>query len=214
MVNEPRQKRSRERREALLRAAIELLAEGGARALTHRAVAARAGLPAASTTYYFDTIQQLTDEALALHVADRVADMAELVPAASVPGSSPLEVGDQVVEALVDRVGDVLVAQFEIYLEAARNPQIRPTVAEALETFEHFTAVTLKALGVRDPEAAAPVFVAMIDGFALHRVARPRPREEEVVLLRRAIRALFVAEIMSDRERERWDARMRRPLPG
>jgi DNA-binding transcriptional regulator YbjK len=197
VVTEPRQERSRARREALLRAAISLLAEGGARALTHRAVAARAGLPPASTTYYFATIQELTDEALALHVADRVAELEDLVSgvlSTSGDGGSVEEVGERVAEALADRTGDVLIAQFEIYLEAARNPKLRPTVAEALANFEQFTALALKTLGVRDPEGAAPMFVAMIDGFALHRVARPRPRDEEIALLRRALRALFVAE--------------------
>jgi len=43
----PRQERSRQRREALLRATIELLGETGAKSVTHRAVAERAGLPLA-----------------------------------------------------------------------------------------------------------------------------------------------------------------------
>ena len=212
MVTEPRQERSKARREALLRAAIELLAEGGARALTHRAVAARAGLPAASTTYYFDTIQQLTDAALELHVSDRVAELDGIVAGAVAGGNTPEEVGGLVAEALADRGADVIVAQFEIYLEAARNPSLRPTVAEALAAFEHFCATALKSLGARDPEGAAPAFVALFDGFALHRLARPRPRDEEMASLRSAIRALFVAAIMDADELARWEARLRRPV--
>jgi DNA-binding transcriptional regulator YbjK len=211
MVTEPRQERSRARREALLRAAIELLSEGGARALTHRAVAARAGLPPASTTYYFDTIQQLTDAALELHVSDRVAELDALVAGALAVGDTPEEVGGLVATALADRAAEVIVAQFEIYLEAARNPALRPTVAEALDAFEQFAARALKSLGARDPEGAAPAIVAVIDGFALHRLARPRPRDEEVASVRAAIRALFVAAIMSDAERDQWSRRLRRP---
>lgn len=211
MANEPRQERSKVRREALLRAAIELLAEGGARALTHRAVAARAGLPPASTTYYFDTIQQLTDAALELHVSERVADLDAIVADALAGGRSPAEVGDRVVESLADRTGDVLIAQFEIYLEAGRNPALRTTVAEALAAFEQFTALALKSLGARDPEGAAPMFVALLDGFAVHRVARPRPRDEEMAALREAIRALFIVAIMPPGERAKWEARLRVP---
>jgi DNA-binding transcriptional regulator YbjK len=211
---EPRQERSKARREALLRAAIELLAEGGARALTHRAVAARAGLPPASTTYYFDTIQQLTDAALALHVSERVADLDAIVSGALAAGTSADDVGNRVVEALADRTGDVLIAQFEIYMEAGRNPALQPTVAEALAAFEHFTAMALKSLGARDPEGVAPAFVALLDGFAVHRVARPRPRDEEVASLRGAIRALFIAAIMDADERSRWEERLRRPIEG
>ncbi|HEX6382829.1 MAG TPA: TetR family transcriptional regulator, partial [Acidimicrobiia bacterium] len=72
---EPRQDRSRQRREALLRAAIELLGETGVRSVTHRAVAERAGVPLASTTYYFSSVKELVEEALKLHVAERVADL-------------------------------------------------------------------------------------------------------------------------------------------
>ncbi len=211
MATEPRQERSKARREALLRAAISLLAEGGARALTHRAVAARAGLPPASTTYYFESIQQLTDDALALHVADRVAELDGLVAAAVEGGRSPEEVGERVAEALADRAADVVVAQFELYLEAARNPDLRPMVAEALAAFEHFTATALKSLGAHDPDAWAPAFVALFDGFALHRIARPRPRAEELASLRAAVQALFIAASMSPSERSRWGERLRRP---
>jgi len=212
MATEPRQERSKARREALLRAAISLLAEGGARALTHRAVAARAGLPAASTTYYFESIQQLTDEALALHVSERVAELDALVSSAVAGGRSPEEVGGRVAEALADRAADVIVAQFELYLEAARNPALRPMVAEALDSFEHFTATALKSLGARDAEAWAPAFVALFDGFALHRLARPRSRSAEVSALRAAVRALFIAAVMPPSDQARWDERLRRPL--
>src|SRR6187399_1868167 len=45
------------RRAALIEAASELLLEGGFDAVRHRAVAERAGLPLASTTYYFDSLE-------------------------------------------------------------------------------------------------------------------------------------------------------------
>ena len=50
-------------------ATIELFAEGGSRMVTHRAVARRAGLPPATTTYYFASIEDLLREALAAHIA-------------------------------------------------------------------------------------------------------------------------------------------------
>ncbi|HET6503407.1 MAG TPA: TetR family transcriptional regulator, partial [Amycolatopsis sp.] len=47
------------RRTALIEAAYQLLVEGGFEAVRHRAVAERAGLPLASTTYYFDSLDDL-----------------------------------------------------------------------------------------------------------------------------------------------------------
>jgi DNA-binding transcriptional regulator YbjK len=52
------------RRAALVEAAAELLVEGGFDAVRHRAVAERAGLPLASTTYYFDSLDDLVTSAV------------------------------------------------------------------------------------------------------------------------------------------------------
>lgn len=114
-------------------------------------------------------------------------------------------------ESLADRADDVVVAQFEIYLEAWRNPGLREPVSQALAAFEALTTDALRALGVADPAEAAPAFVALVDGFALHRLARPRPREQEHAALRAGLRALFVAAVMDSAETRRWQERLARP---
>src|SRR4051812_50083921 len=55
------------RRAALVEAAAKLLVEGGFDAVRHRAVAERAGLPLASTTYYFDSLEDLVTAAVEHH---------------------------------------------------------------------------------------------------------------------------------------------------
>ena len=52
------------RRHALVSAAADLLCEGGFDAVRHRAVARRAGLPLASTTYYFSSLDDLVVNAV------------------------------------------------------------------------------------------------------------------------------------------------------
>src|ERR1700749_535010 len=52
------------RRYALVSAAADLLCEGGFDAVRHRAVARRAGLPLASTTYYFSSLEDLLVQAV------------------------------------------------------------------------------------------------------------------------------------------------------
>jgi DNA-binding transcriptional regulator YbjK len=208
----PRQDRSRRRRDLLLRATIELLGELGAKSVTHRAVALRAGLPLASTTYYFESVEQLVEEALKVHVAERVAELQALALTLAAPGANAQDVARRLADALVERPAPILVAQYQMYLEAARNPALRPAVAEALAAFEHLAAVMLGALGARDPEEAAGAFVALLDGFALHRVARPRPPDQEAAALFGAMRALFLEQVMDADEREWFDDRLRRPL--
>lgn len=60
------------------RAAAELIAEAGPGALTHRAVAARAGVAVGTTTRYFATIDDLRRHALEYLAAEIETDLAEL----------------------------------------------------------------------------------------------------------------------------------------
>ena len=209
----PRQERSRQRREALLRATIELLGETGAKSVTHRAVAERAGLPLASTTYYFESVHQLVEEALKLHVAERVAELQAMAAMAlGATGASAHDIAERLAEVLVSAPGPTLVAQYQLYLEAGRNPALQPAVAEALATFEGLAAGVLAALGAREPESAAEAFVALLDGFALHRLARPRDPAREVAALFSAMRALFLEQVMDAETRAVLHARLREPL--
>lgn len=70
------------------RAAADLIAEGGVEALTHRAVATRAGVAVGTTTRYFATIDDLRRHALEF-LAERVdrdlADLADGIAAADDP---------------------------------------------------------------------------------------------------------------------------------
>ena len=207
---EPVQQRSRSRRELLLRAAVEILAEGGPRAVTHRAVAARAGVPQASTTYYFESIQQLTDEALRLHLSERKAELQAAIGSATSRGQSTEQITRLLAESLITRSREIAIAQFEVYMQAGRNPELRTHVEETLGAFEHLAESVLAFLGARDPERAAPVFVALIDGFLLHRIARPSNERADAEALFEAMRALFIAYVMDEAEFEHWRDRLNR----
>lgn len=209
---QPAQERSRNRRDALLRAAIDLLADGGARAVTHRAVAARAGVPQSATTYYFESIGKLTEAALRLQITERVAELREIATNAALGGRSVTQIAERFVTALLDRDPRSIIAQFEVYLEAARNPALREPVAEALEESERLAHTILAGLGARRPAAAAHAVVAVVNGFALNRLARPRDPSAEAAAMLEAIRAVFVMQIMGDDELAAWLARLDRPL--
>jgi DNA-binding transcriptional regulator YbjK len=209
----PRQDRSRRRRDALLRATIELLGETGAKSVTHRAVAQRAGLPLASTTYYFASVHQLIEEALKLHVAERVAELQGLAAVAlGATGASAQDIAERLAEVLAAAPTPILVAQYQMYLEAGRNPALQPAVAEALAAFEGLAAGVLAALGARDPGPTAEAFVALLDGFALHRLARPRDPAREAAALMGAMRALFLEQVMDPDARDLLHAHLREPL--
>ena len=205
---EPNQQRGRDRRQALLRAAQELLAERGAKAVTHRAVASRAGLPLASTTYYFTSIDELTQEALLLAVEERVALLQAVMSAGAPPSRTPEQFARTYVGTVIARPKADILAQLGVYLEAARNPALQEAASAAIESFEALAERGLAMVGPRDATDTAIAVAAMLDGFALHRVVRPLPPEYEMELILNALRALFIAHTADEAEIAEWQTRL------
>lgn len=205
---EPNQQRGRDRRQALLRAAQELLAERGVKAVTHRAVAARAGLPLASTTYYFTSIDELTQEALLLAVEERVALLQAFMTTGAPPGRTPDQFARSYVGAVIARPKADILAQVEVYLEAARNPALQGAASAAIESFELLAERGLAMVDPRDASDMAIAVNALLAGFALHRVVRPLPPEYEMEVILNALRALFVAHTADDAEIAEWQTRL------
>jgi hypothetical protein len=86
-------------------------------------------------------------------------------------------------------------------------------VRHALDTFEELAELSLAALGAHRPAQAAAAFVALIDGFALHRLARPDSDRNDAQALFDALQALFLSFAMDEPERERRLEQLRTPLP-
>jgi DNA-binding transcriptional regulator YbjK len=191
------------RRDALLRAAVEVAAERGTAGVTHRAVTERAGLPLATASYFFSSIDELVAEALRTHVADEASKLEAL--AAELGGSErgPDEMAAALSAASMP-TGPLpwALAQFEAYLEAARgSAALRPPVADALAVYEHVAEVALTAAGAPDAAATARAFIALADGFSLHHLARPQA--DDVDALHRALQLLFVGLLVEQGEVER-----------
>ena len=91
------------------------------------------------------------------------------------------------------------------------RPGIRDVIATGLAAVL-LAAGVLRALGAREPEVTAEAFVALLDGFALHRLARPRDPAREAASLVGAMRALFLEQVMDRDERDHLHARLRVPL--
>jgi DNA-binding transcriptional regulator YbjK len=200
----PRQARSRARRDQLLRAAAALLAEGGVKAVTHRSVAERAGVPLASTTYYFTSIDELAAEALRFTTEERVDQLDSIAGVVSESLLPPGEIGRRFLTEVVARPTADIVAQFEVYLDAARNPEMQPTASAAIEAFERVAQHALDRTGPRDDRGMAIAISALVDGFAIHRLIRPLPSERELEIMLLALRALFLAHTADDDELARW----------
>ncbi|MBO3749718.1 TetR family transcriptional regulator [Streptosporangiaceae bacterium NEAU-GS5] len=77
------------RKRALLDAAVDLMTEAGFTAVTHRAVAARAGVPLAATTYHFATRDDLVVQAFALLVDHELDHLVTLLERGLNPSHRP-----------------------------------------------------------------------------------------------------------------------------
>jgi DNA-binding transcriptional regulator YbjK len=199
MSRKPQQERSQRRRDALLQAAVELLAEGGMLAVSHRAVAARAGLPPSTPGYFFSSIDELAAEALRVFTEREISDYRELARSAADDGGLDL---DRLVRAAANRPVPVqaALAQVTIYLEAQRNPRLRVAVGEVLDAYRELTAELLRLVGAPDDKAVSSAFQALTDGIMLQHLAKPDdPPSPEVAA--QALAALAAGFLLSDDER-------------
>jgi DNA-binding transcriptional regulator YbjK len=117
------------RRYALVSAAADLLCEGGFDAVRHRAVARRAGLPLASTTYYFSSLDDLIAKAVE-HVGTReTQELRDRVAALSRRRRGAESTADLLVDLLVgespETVTEELISRYERIIACARQPGLR-----------------------------------------------------------------------------------------
>ena len=166
----PQQVRGEERRERILRATLGVIARDGIPAVTHRLVAAEADVPLGSLTYWFATKDDLLRDALRLFVdeeTERLRAVGELLS----EGMAPEEIAERFAAVLDAGDGDDQVAQFELYLEAARNPALREVAQQCFEASAELSRLALRAAGVDADGPLPALFVALADGLGMRRMA-------------------------------------------
>jgi len=176
------------RRQALVDAALGLLRDGGLPAVTHRAVARRASVPLAATTYHFASKLELLEEALTVLASEEVARLGSLAASLDL-GETPAARRPAAVAALLAPAlcaeHAMMLPKFDVYLQAARSPDLRGTVGRWLEAFGELARTALREAGAAEPDEAGPILVAAIDGMMVHRLATSGGPFEEPVLRRR-----------------------------
>lgn len=191
--------RGHQRRAEVVAATIEVIERQGIEGVTHRSVAAAAGVPLSTTSYFFDSLDHLIGEAVTKIAEDVVAGAdALIVQLRDAEGGSRREVVERLIELMsVQRPGP-LVAQFEAYLATTRRPELRAAVQRIVGVYEDTAVAVFEALEVDEPRLAARQLVALLDGLALLSVAAPRPDDTEV--RRDALRRLAAVHLGPDWE--------------
>jgi TetR/AcrR family transcriptional regulator, regulator of biofilm formation and stress response len=185
--------RGEARREAIIRAALAVIGERGPDAVTHRAVAERAGLPVSATTYWFDSKEQLLQEAFLLAAREEVARVEGVVLELAPRELDAAEWAAAVAAALatdLEANPTRHVAFTELVLEGTRRPWLQEEVGRWEHAWLRLAEMGLRAVGSTDPVADARLVVGAITGMMLGELAHPQPNFEDEVF-RPALERLF-----------------------
>ncbi|MFD7688365.1 TetR/AcrR family transcriptional regulator [Streptomyces sp. NPDC059781] len=171
------------RRERILAAALDLIAEEGVAGVSHRKIAARAKVPLGSMTYHFTGIDDLLHEAFTGYADHVVTVFEHHLGGATTP--------DQAREAVTDLIHtlsegprrDLILVQ-ELYTLAARHEPYRELCARWMRRSRallehHFPPPTARQLD------------ALIEGLALHRALDDTPSDR--ALTREAVARVTAA---------------------
>lgn len=169
-----------DRRQRIISAALELILDDGTARVSHRAVAARAGVPLGSMTYHFGGIDEVITEAFTLLVT-RLSDRYRQGLAAA---TTPAEACEAVVEIIC---GDTFASAremagiFELY-SYGRNSQDSARLAA------DWMGISEDALTEHFSLDAARAVDALIEGWTIHCHLDGHPPDRDLV--RTAVTAL------------------------
>ncbi len=156
-------------RTALLRATVVIVANGGLRALTYRAVAAEAGVSHGLVRHHFGTRDQLIADAMDFAIDESLRGTNMLNG-----GSSPADFAAGI-ESLADREGDIQAFQYELLLEARRRPELRAHAERHYRAYRDAILQQLRRLGVEraEEEGLADLIWFALDAIVFKQLVVP-----------------------------------------
>ncbi len=186
----PAREPAEDRRSTILDATLRLIATDGVDSITHRRVATAANVPLGSTTYYFESREQLLREAFRLYLTRIWALQTQLLKKCRIESAADLV--DYLV-ALTKRTFEdeaMMLAEYELTLFAARDSEVADALQEWDATMIAELARALEPLGCARPFDAAKTLLHMMRGHELDSLSRHDVDTED---LRRRLRVVITA---------------------
>lgn len=184
MIVEAERDNEMTRRQEIADSGVTLIARGGARALTHRAVDAATSLPPGSTSYYARTRRDLISL-----VVDRLADYTqEDLDGLSLPVTVSRAEAVHLAESFLDHLArreDAQAARFALLFELRGDDELRAILtmdAPVREPLIKAAETILRAVGIDNPSRHAPDLVGLIDALLMYRTSRAAPIDAARVL--------------------------------
>ncbi|MFL6143395.1 MAG: TetR/AcrR family transcriptional regulator [Labedaea sp.] len=183
------------RRQALVEAAAALLMEGGFEAVRHRAVAERAGLPLASTTYYFESLDELVTAAVELRGRIELARgrerLAELDTAPRGPDTQVELVLDMLLGAESANDAESILGRYERLVATPRRPYLRPLSRKLGVELRGLLKEIFIRSGDKMDDRRLEQLISLVDGAVVNALIEvdPDPRQAARDMLREALSA-------------------------
>lgn len=181
-----RQQRGEMRRDAILRATWDVMLREGVRGVRHRAVAAAAGVPLSSTTYYFKDIQDLLVQSFELFAEEsverfaapfwrqaeqqRLAFVGQAGEGAGTAGGSALtsssslllDVAANYIEQRLSLHREQVVLEYAFWYAAIHEPRLQAAVRQMVRRWISMMLPWLNLIPVSQPEQAARSLLATV----------------------------------------------------
>jgi len=171
--------------ERILAATMAVIGEQGLQAVTHRAVARRAEVSLGAISHHFATREDLLHSTLRHAAAAEVGRLERLALSLQAQAFDTREWISAMAAALggdLKRNPTRHLAQFELLLACARDPELRELSRAWREAHLRVSEVGLRAAGSKAPDAHAQLLIAAVTGLLLKQLAYPEPRFAERVL--------------------------------
>ncbi|HVK22832.1 MAG TPA: TetR family transcriptional regulator [Actinokineospora sp.] len=162
-----RKARGDRRRSEIIEATLRVIEADGVAGVSHRSVAREAGVPPTSLTYHFAGLDDLLVDTLTWSAENLAVETRDLIESSRIKGGSPAAaVAALLATALGPRRGRTM-AEYELYLLAARRPALRPAARLWLDV--------LTSLARHPDEVGFRAFLAGVDGMLMQGLIDDEP---------------------------------------
>jgi DNA-binding transcriptional regulator YbjK len=161
------------RRDRIINACLEVIAERGVAGTSHRKVAEAADVALGSMTYHFAGMHDLLHEAFSRYALTASEQFAVRMAAANDVGAARQAIADAISDYAHSSQRDLVLTQ-ELYTLAAREPAFRDIthawMSRSRQTLEQYF----------DPTTAR-ILDALVEGLSIHRALDNEPQDDAIV---------------------------------
>ncbi|SHF17434.1 TetR/AcrR family transcriptional regulator [Streptoalloteichus hindustanus] len=168
VTTDGRRLKGERRRRDLIEATLRVVAREGVAGVSHRTVAREAGVPATAAAYYFHGIDDLLTAALSICM-DEDADRLRAIAAAADGTPRGLRALAELMGEIVTPQPSRLLAEYELFLLAARAPELRKPVRRWMDGLVEFARCYV------DSPVRVQAFVGAFDGLLLQAMLVDQP---------------------------------------